>query len=579
MDSLEFYFRSEMEYLHQRGIDASKNHSNLASFLANSNDPDVERLLSGFAFLTGGLKKKIEDGVPEITHHLLEKIWPAPLRPIPATSIARFYSDSIDTIYTQYGSCDISAASQVYTQSDTHRINFNTVHDLHIEPITLEKKSLVREPDRNEITLSFLYHGSTPTWKGGEISLFLGTERESASLLNLWISIYLDKTYITINNTKKIINSVIKTFSHSSKSVIQPLQNERFWPLHPLIEYFYHPHIHNFVTLDLSLEHRGINFEKDKRFDITFSFSKLLPINSIEHAFIPHCVPIINIDKCQTPKITPPLESNTCKLTQHHVYKILSIQAIQEPDIQSTGELIQFQSVLATHATTFKADIENPHHYLFLSHNETDISDRPQCQINFYHANGEKLQTQLPPIVCQYLSWSPNASSVSVNKIINTSENIPHELAVTNITPCSNSYFGVISSHQHWRLLSLLSLNYLALRQVETLKELLRLFDFHPSNISQSNIIQRCIDGIVSIDTKPLDWLVKGSLHRGIAITLTLDPACYPNLGEMYQFAVALCCALSISQSTNSFIHMDAINQQTNEQWHIGHVQGHHPML
>ena len=106
MNSLEYYFRSEMEYLHQRGIDVSKNHSNLASFLANSNDPDVKRLLSGFAFLTGGLRKKIEDGVPEITHHLLEKIWPTPLRPIPATSIASFYSESIDTIHTQYGSCD-----------------------------------------------------------------------------------------------------------------------------------------------------------------------------------------------------------------------------------------------------------------------------------------------------------------------------------------------------------------------------------------------------------------------------------------------------------------------------------------
>ncbi|WP_367300272.1 type VI secretion system baseplate subunit TssF [Hafnia alvei] len=199
--------------------------------------------------------------------------------------------------------------------------------------------------------------------------------------------------------------------------------------------------------------------------------------------------------------------------------------------------------------------------------------------MSFYHANGEILKAQLPPIVCQYLSWSPDASSVSANQIINTSESIPYELAVTNITPCSNSYFGVTNSHQHWRLLSLLSLNYLALRQVETLKELLRLFDFHPSNLSQSNIIQRCIDGIVSVDANPLDWLVKGNSHRGIAITLILDPVCYPNLGEMYQFATALCYALSISQSTNSFIHMDVINQQTNEQWHIGHVQGHHPML
>ena len=41
----------------------------LSSFLAEeSADPDVERLLEGFAFLTARLRQKVEDEFPELTH-------------------------------------------------------------------------------------------------------------------------------------------------------------------------------------------------------------------------------------------------------------------------------------------------------------------------------------------------------------------------------------------------------------------------------------------------------------------------------------------------------------------------------
>src|SRR5476649_2282719 len=74
------YFQSELSALRQ-----------LARFLAESGqDPDVERLLEGFAFLTGRLRQKLDDELPELTHSLMHLLWPNYMRPIPAFSILQF---------------------------------------------------------------------------------------------------------------------------------------------------------------------------------------------------------------------------------------------------------------------------------------------------------------------------------------------------------------------------------------------------------------------------------------------------------------------------------------------------------
>ena len=60
--SFEKYFRDELDYLRQLGRDAAIERPHLAAFLSEQgSDPDVERLLEGFAFLTGNLREKIDD--------------------------------------------------------------------------------------------------------------------------------------------------------------------------------------------------------------------------------------------------------------------------------------------------------------------------------------------------------------------------------------------------------------------------------------------------------------------------------------------------------------------------------------
>jgi len=83
--SLNHHYQSELTALRQLGKRFAERNPALAPFLAESGrDPDVERLLEGVAFLTGRLRQKLYDGLPELTHSLMPFTCPNYIRPLPA---------------------------------------------------------------------------------------------------------------------------------------------------------------------------------------------------------------------------------------------------------------------------------------------------------------------------------------------------------------------------------------------------------------------------------------------------------------------------------------------------------------
>ena len=60
--SFNHYYQSELTALRQLGRRFAERSPALAPFLGEAGrDPDVERLLEGFAFLTGRLRQKLQD--------------------------------------------------------------------------------------------------------------------------------------------------------------------------------------------------------------------------------------------------------------------------------------------------------------------------------------------------------------------------------------------------------------------------------------------------------------------------------------------------------------------------------------
>ena len=85
------YYQDELTYLRDLGREFAAAYPGIAPMLAErGGDPDVERLLEGVAFLTGKIRQKLDDELPEVIHSVASLLFPHYLRQIPATSIIEF---------------------------------------------------------------------------------------------------------------------------------------------------------------------------------------------------------------------------------------------------------------------------------------------------------------------------------------------------------------------------------------------------------------------------------------------------------------------------------------------------------
>src|SRR5512138_473290 len=85
------FYQGELAFLRAMGRAYAEANPQTAGLLSErGSDPDVERLLEGFAFLTARVRERLEDGVPEVAHDLAELLVPHYLRPLPAATIVEF---------------------------------------------------------------------------------------------------------------------------------------------------------------------------------------------------------------------------------------------------------------------------------------------------------------------------------------------------------------------------------------------------------------------------------------------------------------------------------------------------------
>uniref|UniRef100_UPI0013DFC516 type VI secretion system baseplate subunit TssF n=1 Tax=Pseudomonas viridiflava TaxID=33069 RepID=UPI0013DFC516 len=98
MDNLTLrYFDAEMRYLREAGKEFAQALPDRAAQLnldkPGAQDPYVERLFEGFAFLMGRLREKLDDDLPELTEGLVSLPWPHYLRTIPSLSVVELMPD------------------------------------------------------------------------------------------------------------------------------------------------------------------------------------------------------------------------------------------------------------------------------------------------------------------------------------------------------------------------------------------------------------------------------------------------------------------------------------------------------
>lgn len=126
-------YLDELAWLREMGREFARAHPETGGMLAETgSDPDVERLLEGYAFLSARLRQKLDDELPELTHALIESLWPQYLLPVPSACVLQFESPrAIDAARRR-----IPRGTQVQSAPvDGTRCRFRTTADVEVAPL------------------------------------------------------------------------------------------------------------------------------------------------------------------------------------------------------------------------------------------------------------------------------------------------------------------------------------------------------------------------------------------------------------------------------------------------------------
>ena len=157
------HYNQELQHLREMGAEFAAQFPKIAARLRMDglevSDPYVERLLEGFAFLTGRIQLKLEAEFPKFTQRLVEILYPQFLAPMPSMLIARLSPQAGDAALASglkvvRGSKLQSAAGR----AGPTRCQFRTAHDVTLWPIEIVGAEYFSHA-------SSLPLGSQPDWK------------------------------------------------------------------------------------------------------------------------------------------------------------------------------------------------------------------------------------------------------------------------------------------------------------------------------------------------------------------------------------------------------------------------------
>lgn len=586
------YFQDEMSFLHEQGKEFVGLYPKLASFLAEeSSDPDVERLLEGFAFLTARLRQKVEDQFPEITHSVLNLLWPNYLRSIPSISMMKFtpLEDSIT------GRKIIEKGTEVCSEEVENTIcEFRTTSELPVYPLLIAEVNDLHTRRTSTISLTLKTFEGLPLnqLELSDLEFYLGDEYSQSSSLYLWFFRYLKDIDIEIDgNFLKVPVDSLHPSGLDNDQGILPYQDNVFYGYRLLQEFFAFPEKFLFIKLlDLG------EYFQDKicgEFVLHFKFERPLP-KEIRVGFQTmqlFCCPAINLFSIGADPIKMDGTRNTYPITPKRNspghYEVFSVDCVEGWIMNEGGNMTADTGSEYHDFESFRHDIECVHDrriiYYKVRIKESIRRAGTEHDIAFVYED-EKEALKASDVISLDLTCSNSTLPLDLNvgDLDKPTLKSPTFVGFTNITKPSPPIPPILDGSLFWRLISNLSLNYVSLLDKDALITILSTYDFpsHQDRLSEQTSKRR-YQGIKSLTTEPTDVLFKGLPIRGLITHIEMDENYFLSEGDMYLFSTVLAEFFSQYSSINSFHILNVTNIKNKEsyQWQWDAKKGQQPLI
>ena len=569
--SFNHHYQSELTALRQTGKRFAERNPALASFLGQSGkDPDVERLLEGFAFLTGRLRQKLDDELPELTHSLMHLLWPNYMRPLPAFSMLQF-----DPIQRAGPAVLVERGTPVEARPiQGVNCRFRTTSEVELLPLQLTHLdySVKGEGALLNLKLSMTCEGDLGDLGLQRLRLHLAGERYISQILYLLLLRQLDDIELVLLDAegKPLASHGVpgKKLRIPASKVqpdgFQPDQGLIPYPLNTFSGYRYLQEYHAFEEKFLFVEVSGFdclntvdaelleqacglelrcNIRKTgtQRIRPTLDNVRLYctpVVNLFDHDAIP-----IRLDGRQDHYLLRPAE-----LAHQHcgVYSVEKVTG-WKPGGMGHAEYAPFESFEHDHSF----DVIDPKPHYSLRQYPSIQGDGLETFLSFGPQSSELNETLSIELVCTNQNLP---SQLGIGDICCLTEDTPDFLSFRNISTVTPSYAPPLDSDFLWKLISNMSLNYLSLTDVNALKAMLQSYDL-PRHYDQhaARVGQHRLEGLKHINHSHVDRLHAGLPVRGIRTELQMDAENYLGEGELFLFASVLNEFFALYANLNSF--------------------------
>lgn len=589
--SMGRYFQDELDFLRRTGAEFAQLYPGLSNYLSErSTDPDVERLLEGFAFLTGRLREKIDDQLPEMTQSVLMLLWPNFLRPVPSMSIVELapVAGSINEAHIVPSGVSVHSAPV-----DGTICKFRTASDLKVYPLRLGSPTYDASPEKATISLPLETLNAEPVrlLKLTDLRFFLGGGAYSALTLNLWIHRYLKGVWIVDRRTQKrmpvLPDNTVQGGLGKGDAVL-PYPDNSFVGYRLLQEFFAFPDKYRFCDIkSVPLIHLDI---EATGFDVEFEFDRRLPpdVRLTSESFKLHCVPAINLFKHDAEPIALDGQRSEYRIFpaqrddgETEIFSIDNVSGwVSDPghnERKITRNYSKFEDF--THeiervddrsATYFRERVSQPIAGDHLIRLISFIREDEQIALNA----GETISIDL---TCSN-GGAPHLLAIGDLNI--PGADVPAFVQVRNITRPTQPSYPIVDGTLQWQLISALSLNYLSLESADALRTIFGIFDFGAKVDRQKERESTLrLEGIEEITSTPIDRVFMGLPVRGTRSNIKMRESKFASEGEMFLLATVLAEFFALYVTVNSFHELSVNGLESGEVYRWKARVGNQPLI
>ncbi|MDR1166749.1 MAG: type VI secretion system baseplate subunit TssF [Deltaproteobacteria bacterium] len=555
--TIKDYYQEELSSLRELAAEFSRAYPALAPMLAGQgDDPDVERLLEGVAFLSGLNRQRFEAGFPELIQSLLRLLFPQAIRPVPSFTLVKFQLNLGfgEAIHVPQG----TLLDSIPVEGAVAR--FATERDLKILPAQVTKVKVQDAAGGARVTVEITFSSNLAKWVGDKISFFWGGDYPEASMRRgLFFQKVKEIRAGAPGREIRLREGAMRSAAWTEETG-DLSESDLLASLSLLEDYFALPQKFLFTEIgDL----KRAALEADRVLSLVFLFGDLrakLPPLRPEH-FLLNVVPAANVFP------HPAIPINVDHRRAEYLLR---------PQGQESGKIAIF-AVNSVHSVTREGKIRPyvPFETLptrkegegaySLSWRTSPVSGQSEHYLRVLYVPGEKpaRETLSVSLLCHNQKI---VDSLRTGEIVRPTDSSPAMATFGNIIPPTRLIPPAEDQGSLWLFFSRLHLSVAKIFTSRALKELLETHSFARDGDPGRRVANiKRVEAIASVKVEKEDYLTRGRPIRGSRVILEVDKSGFASFGDLLLFGDALSHYLGLFHQINTFARLVMVEKSSRE--------------